>query len=129
MAARMVLSRLSKAMVKGLGVNRDSAEPPKATDIAIQGPGLADLLTEGDSQQVYALAAPPVDYDLRLTRIEQLLEALAGNQLTMQRSAASGGTVVDDGSLAVPHGSHETTDRDGHNWRSTDKTVIGDENV
>lgn len=89
---------------------------------------MADLLTEGDSQQVYALAAPPVDYGMRLTRIEELLEALAGNQLTMQRSAASGSTIVDDGSLAVPHGANRRVDRDGHKW-STDQTVIGDENV
>lgn len=94
----------------------------------VQGPGLADLLTEGDTQQVYGLGQAPFDYDARLGRIEALLESLAGGQLTTQRSAASGSTIVDDGSLAVPHGANKRVDRDGHKW-SIDQTVIGDENV
>ncbi|GAA6005953.1 hypothetical protein JCM11491_004071 [Sporobolomyces phaffii] len=84
--------------------------------VAVQGPGLGDLLTEGDAAQVYNLAQPPFDYDARLGRIEQLLEALAGHQLTTQTSVASDATVADN------------TLRD-HPKYSIDRTVIGDENV
>ncbi|GAA5830648.1 hypothetical protein JCM3766R1_003374 [Sporobolomyces carnicolor] len=94
---------------------------PAGPAIAVQGPGLGDLLTEGDGAQVYNLAQPPFDYDARLGRIEQLLEALAGHQLAPQRSAvsastSSGATIADN------------TLRD-HPKYSIDRTVIGDENV
>ncbi|GAA5952795.1 hypothetical protein JCM3765_002966, partial [Sporobolomyces pararoseus] len=105
-----------------LSGTESAARPAKVTDLAIQGPGLADLLTEGDGAEVYNLAQPPYDYDARLGRIEQLLEALAGHQLAPQASATTTGTTTSGTTIA------DNTLRD-HPKYSIDRTVIGDENV
>lgn len=107
---------------KAVGAEPEAVRPAKTTDLAIQGPGLADLLTEGDGAEVYNLAQPPYNYDSRLDRIEQLLEALAGHQLAPQASATTTGTTTSGTTIA------DNTLRD-HPKYSIDKTVIGDENV
>ncbi|BGP38995.1 hypothetical protein JCM10450v2_002951 [Rhodotorula kratochvilovae] len=75
---------------------------PAAQDgrVAVQGPGLADLLTTGPAHAVYSLpqpVSPTGEYEARLGRIEALLEQLVGG-----RGAADGrkwsaeGTVVEE---------------------------------
>ncbi|GAA5934644.1 uncharacterized protein JCM15063_003030 [Sporobolomyces koalae] len=104
----------------------EKAEPPtRMTDMAIQGPGLSDLLTEGDGAAVYNLAQPSFDYDARFARIEQLLEALTTNQLAPQRSVTSDQTLITK-DTRFP----QNTLADGmHGKRSIDHTIIGDQNV
>jgi len=113
--------------VEKTGLAADVPATAGLTDIVVQGPGLADALTAGDATQVYGLPEAPIDYGLRLERIEALLEALAGNQLSIQKSAASGSTVVE---MPQDTMGDARTDRDGHKWSlDYDKTVVGDENV
>ncbi|GAA5934648.1 uncharacterized protein JCM15063_003031 [Sporobolomyces koalae] len=101
-------------------------EPPtKITDLAVQGPGLSDLLTEGESTAVYNLAQPPADYTTRLSRIEELLESLASNQLAPVRSSASGQTLTAHRAF-VPQ---DSLANDDHEKYATERMVIGDENV
>jgi len=99
----------------------DTTAAPDSSATAVQGPGLGDLLTEGDPQQVYNLAQPPFDYDARLGRIEELLQALTGSQLATQTSVVSDQTLSDN---TIP----DNTLRD-HPKYSMDRTVIGDDNV
>ncbi|GAA6059816.1 hypothetical protein JCM10212_003728 [Sporobolomyces blumeae] len=102
------------------------------TQIAVQGPGLGDLLTEGDGAQVMNLGEPVVDYNARFNRIEEMLAALTGAQLSAQPTTHSDATVaVDDrrhkgDEQYVPD---DTLRRDGHVKYSIDRTVVGDENV
>ncbi|GAA5910421.1 uncharacterized protein JCM6883_003000 [Sporobolomyces salmoneus] len=98
---------------------QDGAGPANATIVAVQGPGLGDLLTEGDGAQVYNLGQPAIDYDARLDRIEHLLEALAAHGLAPRpsRVSATSETTIPDNTLQ------------NHPKYSIDKTVVGENNV
>uniref|UniRef100_A0A0K3CE49 FGENESH: predicted gene_5.206 protein n=1 Tax=Rhodotorula toruloides TaxID=5286 RepID=A0A0K3CE49_RHOTO len=62
--------------------------------VAVQGPGLPDLLTTGHSGGVFDLPQPSYDYRTRLERIESLLETLIAGAGAHGRKVSTEGTVV-----------------------------------
>ncbi|BGP23752.1 hypothetical protein JCM10295v2_002653 [Rhodotorula toruloides] len=76
--------------------------------LAIQGPGLPNLLATGPVGSVFDLLQPPHDYRTRLERNESLLEALAGVAGAHGRKLSTEGTVV--GIDETRHEWHETND-------------------
>ncbi|BGO90627.1 hypothetical protein NBRC10512v2_002880 [Rhodotorula toruloides] len=65
--------------------------------VAVQGPGLPDLLTTGPAGGVFDLPQPPYDYRTRLERIESLLETLIAGAGAHGRKVSTEGTVVETG--------------------------------
>ncbi|GAA5889867.1 hypothetical protein JCM8208_001151 [Rhodotorula glutinis] len=84
-----------------------------------QGPGLGDLLTEGDATAVYALPEPTVgEYTHRLDRIEQLLESLLGRPA---ERVSSSETVVGSSSDVIATDSA----MDEHHWKKeSDRSAV-----
>lgn len=76
--------------------------------VAVQGPGLPDLLTTGPAGGVFDLPQPPYDYRTRLERIESLLETLIAGAGAHGRKVSTEGTVV--GVDETRHEWHEVND-------------------
>ncbi|GAA5821933.1 hypothetical protein JCM11251_004784 [Rhodosporidiobolus azoricus] len=88
--------------------------------VPVQGPGLADLLTAGESTEVYSLPQPPIQYTERLERIESLLAQLVTDQqgFTNGMKGVGGPTIGQKMSLEgtlveESHGASGT----GHAWK------------
>jgi len=86
-----------------------------------QGPGLGDLLTEGDSHAVYGLPeAQTSEYTQRLDRIERMLEALVGRPA--ERVPSTDVETVVGVDTAVSAGSDSAS---GHNWKKeSDRSAV-----
>ncbi|GAA5868097.1 hypothetical protein JCM8547_003342 [Rhodosporidiobolus lusitaniae] len=92
--------------------------PPaeQSGNVDVQGPGLADLLTAGPTEQVFSLPQPPTEYGERLERIEALLA-----ELVMQRQpgAAVGGEKIVGGKerVSVEGTLYEEPTESRHVWK------------
>jgi len=91
-------------------------EEEKATEgggMKVTGPGLGDLLTEGNQAAVFDLEAAPGPMELRMDRIESLLAQLVEANSGSQRISTS--TYVDDGSHGKAAMLHDQTPFEGEN--------------
>ncbi|WRT64181.1 uncharacterized protein IL334_001110 [Kwoniella shivajii] len=73
------------------GGQEEKAAESNGRTLAVTGPGLGDLLTQGNTQAVFDLESNPGPYDARLNRIEDMLA-----QLLEQRPRRSNSTYVDE---------------------------------
>jgi hypothetical protein len=67
----------------------------EASNFVVTGPGLGDLLTEGNQQAVFDLEKMPGPLEIRLERIELLLEQMASGEMNHLAPRESGSTFVE----------------------------------